>query len=267
MVVLEYCEISKLTEREQYYLDLYKAYERNIGYNISKIAGKAMQEGAHFKVFSPDGKLVEGRNLRAFCRENDISLEAFKHYSSKTRGILAGGWRIFISGVHPDRDLTLEEMRHLKRLDYERAYSHQCSEYRFLVNGKEVIIQNLMDYAIKNGLDRGILHDTYNRNVRPYAGHISLKSKEMTQKQLNWKGNKFHFLISKNGELLKVDNLRQFCREKSIDRNMIKRFSKTDRFYKDYLILKANIYEKEFNKEEIEYLYTEKLKLLQKDCN
>ena len=32
-------DVKKLIEREQYYLDLYKSYDKNIGYNLSKTAG------------------------------------------------------------------------------------------------------------------------------------------------------------------------------------------------------------------------------------
>lgn len=36
--VLEICEKDKLIEKEQFYLDFYKSYNRNIGYNIRKFA-------------------------------------------------------------------------------------------------------------------------------------------------------------------------------------------------------------------------------------
>lgn len=38
-IVLEYCPREKLIEREQYYLDLYQAYEPDKGYNTARLAG------------------------------------------------------------------------------------------------------------------------------------------------------------------------------------------------------------------------------------
>lgn len=40
--VLEYVEPARLIEREQYYLDLLRPYDHNIGFNISKNAGSAL---------------------------------------------------------------------------------------------------------------------------------------------------------------------------------------------------------------------------------
>lgn len=41
--VIEYIEdVSKLIEREQYYIDSYKSYEPSKGYNISKVAGSSL---------------------------------------------------------------------------------------------------------------------------------------------------------------------------------------------------------------------------------
>lgn len=37
-LVVEFCDVSILTEKEQYWLDFYKSYEKHLGYNLSKIA-------------------------------------------------------------------------------------------------------------------------------------------------------------------------------------------------------------------------------------
>ncbi len=39
-LIEEVFDISKLIEREQFYMDLFQSYERNFGFNINKIAGK-----------------------------------------------------------------------------------------------------------------------------------------------------------------------------------------------------------------------------------
>ncbi len=40
--VLEYCEKDKLTEREQFWMDTYKSYNRILGYNLQSVAGGSM---------------------------------------------------------------------------------------------------------------------------------------------------------------------------------------------------------------------------------
>lgn len=37
-LVIEFCEVSTLIEREQYWLDFYKSYDKNLGYNANKTA-------------------------------------------------------------------------------------------------------------------------------------------------------------------------------------------------------------------------------------
>lgn len=50
--VLEYCESDKLIEREQFYIDYFQSYKREIGYNLSPTANSTLG----FK-FSADSKL------------------------------------------------------------------------------------------------------------------------------------------------------------------------------------------------------------------
>ena len=37
-LVIEFCDVSVLIKKEQYWLDFYKSYEKDLGYNLSKIA-------------------------------------------------------------------------------------------------------------------------------------------------------------------------------------------------------------------------------------
>lgn len=40
--IVEYCEVNRLIEREQYWIDKLKCYDRKIGYNINPIAGSSL---------------------------------------------------------------------------------------------------------------------------------------------------------------------------------------------------------------------------------
>ncbi len=83
---------------------------------------------------------------------------------------------------------------------------------------------------------------------------------------MTYKGRKVHFLISDDKELLKIFNLRAFCKEKAINRVFLKKMSRKDLMYKGYFILALNISEMELNQDYIDQIYSEKLKVLF-NCN
>lgn len=63
-VVLEECPVDKLIEIEQHYLDTDKAWDRNVGYNVSAIAGRieANEETRNKKSVSMKGKFAGEKN-------------------------------------------------------------------------------------------------------------------------------------------------------------------------------------------------------------
>jgi group I intron endonuclease len=83
----------KAVEMEQFWLDYYKPWDRNIGYNISKKAngwdGSLLSRedrekiginirGRSFEIVSPKGELIKSKGLRTFCRNNKISVEPMR---------------------------------------------------------------------------------------------------------------------------------------------------------------------------------------------
>lgn len=123
--VLEYCQTNELREREQWWLDLTKCYEEEIGYNISRFAyapmrGRNMSEGSRRKISSSmkgitrtithqenntlanselweiidiSGKVIIIRNLAKFCRDNGLS-HGSMHQVAYGKRIQHKGWRV-----------------------------------------------------------------------------------------------------------------------------------------------------------------------------
>jgi len=96
MSIIEFCPIENLLDREQFYLDLLKPYNRNIGYNIllksdSNLGlkwNKKSKEnhsknyiekiGRYFEVEDKYGNTFKGRGITKFAREHDLDNSNFK---------------------------------------------------------------------------------------------------------------------------------------------------------------------------------------------
>jgi group I intron endonuclease len=96
MSMVELCPIENLLEREQYYLDFLKPYNRNIGYNILpksynnsglKWSKKSKDRhsknyiekiGRYFEVEDKDGNIFKGRGITKFAREHGLDDANFK---------------------------------------------------------------------------------------------------------------------------------------------------------------------------------------------
>jgi len=75
--IIESVEENSLLEREQFYLDFYKPYDRTIGYNICDKAengkSKCFDDSKDYIIVSPNGQKFIINNLARFCRNNNIS--------------------------------------------------------------------------------------------------------------------------------------------------------------------------------------------------
>lgn len=173
---------------------------------------------------------------------------------------------VFDPNIHPDRDLTSEELKHFLHRERKARYDYTRNTYRFLVNNQEVVITDIFEYCRQNNLDRNKLFDTYRKNKKPYAGHISLLSPEITKAQLNYKGRKVHFAIDREGKIIKIDNLRKYCKQNMIDRGVFKKTLIRNVFYNELMLIKLSVFEADINMAEIEKLAEDKRKLIN-NCN
>lgn len=77
-------EVSKndhLLEREQWWLDRTKSYDRNTGYNINVVATN-YSPVCKYIVKHPDGKETEVINLEQFCRDNGLHATGLHNVAS-----------------------------------------------------------------------------------------------------------------------------------------------------------------------------------------
>lgn len=85
--VIEYCDKDKLTEREQYWIDTYKAANRVLGYNLQSIAGGSSLGLKHSEETKAMwSKMRKGKELHTEASKEKIS-NALKGrvFSSETR--------------------------------------------------------------------------------------------------------------------------------------------------------------------------------------
>lgn len=139
-------------------------------------------------------------------------------------------------------------------------YDYCRNDYRFLVDGKVVEFNDIQTYCKERGMDRDTLFDTYRKNKKPYMGHVSLKSPELTQIQLNWKPY-YHYLLSVNGEVLKIENLREFCRTNKINRGNLKTYSRKGKFCSGFYLI-TSIRSGEITEQEISVKIEKSKKIL-----
>jgi len=113
--VLEKCEKEKLLEREQYWLDFYKSYERNNGYNICCVAGSSLgikrSEETRKKIS------VAKKGWVSPMRGTKMTNEMKKKLSEAHKGIQAGE-------KHPAAILTWEKVREIRQKYLTGSYSY-----------------------------------------------------------------------------------------------------------------------------------------------
>lgn len=168
--ILETCEREKniILEKEQFYLDKFESYDRNIGFNIcpkaestlgtrwtekqkkkiQKIRAKIL--GSEFKIQSPDGTIYTGKGYRQFARSHNIPEEIFRELMRGCR-IEYNGWR-----------------------NPEKTYYTEEKTWKFLDPwGKEIILKGYKEYQKfrkENNLDRKILEKVTKGEFRQHRG-------------------------------------------------------------------------------------------------
>lgn len=225
-LIIEVVNFSNQIEREQYYIDLYNAVDN--GYNHERIAGNfsgicpqkrytAQQKiSKEFSVFDTNGKVFNGRNISDFCRENGLSAASF--YSMLNGKVVsANGWNICPEEYRDFEYVPIEYLNKVKEKYRTLLINKNChSEYSFVKDGVVINIKNLKHFCRENDLSSTILYNTYHgKSDKPYLGYVSNKNEEIKQKQLNYKPV-FHILLTQTGQIIKIDSIKDYCKEKGL---------------------------------------------------
>lgn len=194
---------------------------------IVSLAKRKERKKTYYKLISPTGEIVEGDDREAFC----------KKYGLKMRNmwdILSGrvdtvfGWRLFIPGKHPDRNLTQEELK----LQDEEIKLERVKGVEVRFNGRKIKISSVKGYCRKMGLSSTSLFGVVNaERETAYKGYTH-ESEEIHQKQI--RNSIKAIAINEKGEFVKVSHISRFCKDFGIKLTDIHYHSQRNKFINGY---------------------------------
>lgn len=142
--IIESIEENILLEREQFYLDLYKSYDRTIGYNIcdkaEKGKSKCFDDSKDYIIVSPDGQKFIINNLALFCRHHNLKEGGLRNVAIH-RAYQAKGWHCRYANESVD-----EWFSKLKRKKKSGPNSNFNWKFTFLDNN-ELVFSSLCKAA------------------------------------------------------------------------------------------------------------------------
>lgn len=146
--IIEYCEINELIIKEQHYLDLYKTYKNNIGYNLSPTAGRTLGIPCSQEKRIKIGKSNKERYKNGFSKEHLRNLKEnhnpcpknFKtiyQYDENLNLI-----KIWNSGLEASKFYNLNSSAILKAANLNRKITSKKSKLKGYRFSKEPIVLN-----------------------------------------------------------------------------------------------------------------------------
>jgi hypothetical protein len=189
--VLEFVSESSLLQAEQAWIDRTGCAERNIGFNVSRVAGSTgdllaqVWEG----FIDPEGNEVIITNLHAFCRQHGLDFPSM-HRLSKGKSKLKSykGW------THRNS---------VRQRDYVKTYDGFITP-----DGRRAgPITNLAAFCREHGLDNTHMVALVRGSICSHRGWTYDKGRKRLGPKI-YKG-----FINPAGERVTIANLKSFCRE------------------------------------------------------
>lgn len=171
--LLEYQEPTKLLEREQYYLDLFRPFvEEKGGYNIAKSASAPFMGRKHTE---------ESRELMSIkLKGKKRSMETRQKISEVRRGVKMSNWKLSDEGLEKliKRNKSIEQRRKNSgplnnRYGKPRAKGagKQAKEFKLISPTNELFEgANISKFARDHGLTQGNLSELLNGKILTYKG-------------------------------------------------------------------------------------------------
>lgn len=190
--VLQYVERSDLLRIEQEWIERTHCTDRDIGFNIYKVAGSPGDSGARewtgFR--SPNGEETTIVNLHDFCHQNDLdfpSMLKLAHGSGKLKSYK--GW-------------THQNSPRLR--PYIKTYVGYVAP-----DGTRVgPITNLAAFCRKHGLEKSHMIAVYHGRILSHGGWTHADSRDRIPSFRTYSG-----FVNPKGEHVMVTNLKAFCQE------------------------------------------------------
>lgn len=181
----------------------------------------------YYKLISPTGEIVEGYDREAFCKKYNMKLRHLSDViADRCDSIL--GWRLFVPGKHPNRNLTQEELKILQDEVKERGLRSFIKETEVRLNGEKIKIFNVEDYCRRNRLSHDSMLKIVNgtRNTE-YCGYTSA-DEELHLKQVN---NSIKAIaIDTDGRFTKIRGISDFCKLSSTNLTNVRYYSKNNKW-------------------------------------
>jgi group I intron endonuclease len=198
--IIEIVPRETLIEREQYWLDSTKCYERDIGYNISRTTERFDLENHPTRktwiVTMPSGEEILVKNLTDFCLENNIASSLRLHRVATGRRSHYKGYKCRYGWM------SKEEWENLIKEKFPKRYVR----YKVIKpDGSVVIIDNLEEFCVENNIIPASLHSVINGNQSHHRGYIIKKLHK-----------KLYVITTPTGEIIETDNMRKFCKENNL---------------------------------------------------
>lgn len=219
---LEECSEENLFSVENNYLQRYKPFQSDIGFNINDKAGGGTPEHLlpSYKFVNFDGKIFEGRNLTRFARENSCHARFLRE--------LRDGKRIFYKNfISYDNVCDLEKIKlEASNVGYFKLISPEgviiegtdresfCNKHNFkrqylidLITGKADTLHGWRKFIEGKHPNRTLTTD-----------ELKGLDEEVEVKRLK-NSKEWEFIF--NGKLVKIYNLNKFCKENGLGHNLM----------------------------------------------
>lgn len=138
--------------------------------------------------------IIKIKNVFNFCKENDLEVDKM--------------WRLLTNGRN-----SYKNFKNINKIDW---VPFDDREYTFLLNGEIIKIKNLKKYCIDNGLKLYCMYDVYRGKRKSHFDYTNINCSNYTPPQ-----NRKLKLINDLGEILTINNIKDFCRKNNLNYNCI----------------------------------------------
>lgn len=205
-------------------------YEGFVSFNdihrLEEIKAKLKRKN-YYKLISPTGEIVEGHDRKEFCKKYNLKMRyLWDILGERVNSVF--GWRLFISGKHPDRNLTQDELKALDDEIENKRFSTFLKEVELRLNGEKIKIFNVEEYCRKNNLSHDSMLKIVNgtRNTE-YCGYTSA-NEELHLKQVN---NSIKAIaIDTEGRFTKIKGIVDFCKLSNTKLTNVRYYSKNNKW-------------------------------------
>jgi len=234
--ILEECDADIRLEREQYWIDTKKPYNKSIGYNHKRLVTELNNNVKHYIATFPDGSEHIIYNMKKFCRDNNLCQPLVNKVLSGKHSQHKGFRFRHIGQTKSDWERSVAEKR-------RTGGGWKLGWIIMMPDGTEFFVKSVEKFAKENGLQPCSLREgAYGKNKKSKG--ISCRKSNMTKEEwekmcLDQKKpldtSKYWIINKPDGTQSVVYNLAKFCKENNLNLPMMHYVKKKEgREYKGY---------------------------------